>query len=119
MTITLPLSDATQANISERAARSAACAAALHILTAPCFCSDWRVWRHLDPLIDGIDFRAILAESTWSHSERLLLEYAWSLFNGGVSVDMGCLMSRLDPARQTLAIEALQRYQTIESRGGR
>ena len=53
--------------------------AALHVLDAPMFTRDQRVWRHvdLDPIEPWIDFPAILAEG-WSPAVSALLVAAGS-----------------------------------------
>ena len=60
---------------------------------------------------DGLPFADILAEGTWSHSEQLLLELAWSLYNGGSTVNAWELMARLDQGQLDIAFSAARAYE--------
>lgn len=92
--------------------------AALHILDAPLFATDRRVWAHvtLDPLESWIDFPAMLAEG-WSPSAAALLVAAAHLWADAATVDelppldLDDLVARLDDGnwRRLLGALAIRR----------
>lgn len=85
--------------------------AAFHILEAPIFRDDPRVWtsillgpnRHLG---HGINFPRLLALGTWSHGERLLIEAAASVFNPRYEVSLYALQG-LDDDNKRRVLEAI------------
>jgi hypothetical protein len=88
--------------------------AALHVLDAPMFTRDQRVWRHvdLDPIEPWIDFPAILAEG-WSPAVAALLVAAAHLWADAATVDqlppldLGDLVARLDDGNWQRLLGAL------------
>lgn len=85
--------------------------AAFHILEAPVLLADPRVWtsillgpnRHLG---HGIDFPQMLADGTWSHGERLLIEAGASVFNPRYEVSLYALQG-LDDENKRRVLEAI------------
>lgn len=111
MPLSLPLSDTTLAALKSSALRKPDRAAGLAILLAPAFVNDSRVWKHFDSASDGLPFEDILDDTTWSHSERILLQLGWSIYNGGADVNVWELMARLDASQLEIAIGAVRAYQ--------
>ena len=84
--------------------------AAFHILLSPRFDRDDRVWQHVHLVRpnNGIYFEEMLDTGRFSGGERLLLQVAWSLFNGGVEVTLDDLYFRLDRQALELVLEAMR-----------
>src|SRR5690349_15864135 len=92
-------------------------AAALHILMSPLFSRDARVWSQVylgestHPKWDwrGIFFEDMLAVGTFSSGEQLMLQAAWSLFNGDTDVNLSRLVNVLsdDNLRRVLRAIAI------------
>lgn len=90
--------------------------AALHILTCPCFNpNDARIWAHVDFEHGDLWFNRIVGENrTWSSTEALMLEAAWSLFNGQDGLRAGDqrvslydLAARLDNRQMQTILDAI------------
>ena len=109
MLIELPLSASTLPQLPARTARKSEWAAALAVLTSKRFATDDRVWRHVDDDMTGIAFREMLADGPWTSGERLLLEFAASLYGAGVGVDAGRLLALGDSSR-AIALRAVSAY---------
>ena len=68
------------------------------------------VWSFVDPVEESIDFEGMLNAVAWSHSERLFLIVAHSLFNGEAKVDLMELFSTLDDANAEIVLEAMRAF---------
>jgi hypothetical protein len=83
---------------------------ALYILEHA-FQDDDRPWTFVDPEKRSIDFAGMLyAAGSWSHSERLLVEVASSLFNGDTKVDLFDLLSTLDDDNAEIVFAAMNAF---------
>jgi hypothetical protein len=92
--------------------------AVLHVLDAPMFARDQRVWSHvgLDPIEPWIDFPAMLAEG-WSPAVAALLVAAAHLWADAATIDqlppldLDDLVARLDDGnwRRLLGALAIRR----------
>lgn len=70
--------------------------AAAVVVASEAFPLDWRVWKHIHHDRQEVDFDRMLADATFSASDRLLLEVAVSLWSGGGhSTMLGVLAERL------------------------
>jgi hypothetical protein len=58
--------------------------------------SDMRLWAHVDLVRHNLFFDRILEYTTWSSTERFMLEAAWSMFNQDCRVTLYDLLNRLD-----------------------
>lgn len=81
-------------------------AAALEILDAAPFRDDARAWRHVTA--DGIDWRGILDEGTWSTGEHHLLQLGRALWTGnGISLDITYLFTCLSGDFLQIVVDAI------------
>jgi len=97
--------------VARVAGRDRSYRAAIHVLRAPCFVADPRVWDAslFGPpgmVGHGIDFQAILTAGGWSTGERRLIEVAASLLNSEHDVCLHSLQA-LDDANQRRVLEAI------------
>ena len=65
-----------------------------------------RFLAHCDAQSGRIDWRAVLAEGTWSSTEKLMLKAAAKLAGDGVEIDLGEVMDRLDD-RQAWVVDGM------------
>lgn len=81
-------------------------AAALVILECHLFDHDQRAWRHVT--VDGIDWRGILDEGTWSSGEHQLLQFGRALWTGNaVSLDVAYLFTALSDSLSQVLVDAI------------
>jgi len=80
------------------------------LLGSTSLCQDSRVWKHIDLFQRRIYFERILADATFTPSERALLEIAASLFSGEVRISLGDVFLKLDDQAVDLAMTAIRNF---------
>ena len=82
--------------------------AAAVVVASEAFLFDMRVWKHIHHDRQAVDFNEMLKDTTFSASDRLLLEVAASLWSsGGHSTMLGVLAERLGDERLAVILRAL------------
>lgn len=103
----LPLEDRDL--LGTLAANDSSWRGALHILCSEHFASHPDVWRHVRIKERCIYFEEMLEETHFSGEERLLLETAWNLFNGGTQVSLDDLACYLGESALRLIFAAMRK----------
>jgi hypothetical protein len=82
--------------------------AAVLVIATEAFARDHRIWPHIDPACQHIDFGPILATGTFTTTERLLLETAATLWTSAEQPTMlGVIADRLGDEWLPLVVRAL------------
>lgn len=88
--------------------------AAAVVVASEAFPLDTRVWKHLHHERQEVDFDQMLADTTFSASDRLLLEIAASLWGGSEhSTMLGVLAERLGNEGLTVILQGLTAAQGV------
>lgn len=82
--------------------------AAALVVASEAFPLDNRVWRHVDSTRQHVDFDRILSNSTFTETERLLLEIAASLWSStNHSTLLGVIADRLGDEGLAIVLRGL------------